>query len=491
MEYNLTLKENDYEIRTVTMEDTTICFRAFEDRIYVRRPVDPEYQKLNIYIPEGYYEGKTINGYTGKTVPIFFPNASGAYAAGPADKPGHNFRLWGRGKPNGIFYALAAGFVVVAPGTRGRTCKDEEGRFTGCAPAHIVDLKAAVRYIRYNKDKILGDTNRIISNGTSAGGALSALLGTSGNSREYESYLQKLGAAEERDDVYATSCYTPIMDLEHADMAYEWMFHGVNRYELHIVKKVDGELQESFIEGEMTPEQIAQSDLLIEKFAEYINKLRLTDEQGAALTLEKDGSGSFQDYVTKHLVASAQKALDNGADLSGMPWIAVKNDKITNLSLSAHAKYATRMKQLPAFDQWNLGSPENELFGTADNQFQHFTQYGYEHSVVGGEMADQHMVALMNPLTFANGAASQVCNHWRIRFGTLDRDTSMAVPVILANILKKSGGNVDYFMPWELPHSGDYDMDELFAWIRSICLISPLSCGNCPPANQSHMEVVS
>ena len=182
MEYSLDLNENQYEVRTLTMGETTIRFRAFEDLVYVRHPVDLEHQKLNLYIPEDYYEGKTIHGYTGKTVPIFFPNASGAYASGPADRPGPNFRLWGRGKPNGIFYALAAGFVVAAPGSRGRTVRDEKGDFLGCAPAHIVDLKAAVRYLRHNKDRIFGDTEHIISNGTSAGGALSALLGTSGNS---------------------------------------------------------------------------------------------------------------------------------------------------------------------------------------------------------------------------------------------------------------------------------------------------------------------
>lgn len=168
MEYSLDLNENQYEVRTLTMGETTIRFRAFEDLVYVRHPVDLEHQKLNLYIPEDYYEGKTIHGYTGKTVPIFFPNASGAYASGPADRPGPNFRLWGRGKPNGIFYALAAGFVVAAPGSRGRTVQDENGDFLGCAPAHIVDLKAAVRYLRHNKDRILGDTEHIIRNGTTS-----------------------------------------------------------------------------------------------------------------------------------------------------------------------------------------------------------------------------------------------------------------------------------------------------------------------------------
>ena len=321
MEYSLDLNENQYEVRTLTMGETTIRFRAFEDLVYVRHPVDLEHQKLNLYIPEDYYEGKTIHGYTGKTVPIFFPNASGAYASGPADRPGPNFRLWGRGKPNGIFYALAAGFVVAAPGSRGRTVQDENGDFLGCAPAHIVDLKAAVRYLRHNKDRILGDTEHIISNGTSAGGALSALLGTSGNSVEYEPYLEALGAAQERDDIFAASCYTPIMDLEHADMAYEWMFHGVNHYELHIVKNICGELHESFVEGDMTPEQIEQSDFLVARFADYVNSLGLEDGTGTPLELSSDGSGSFRDYVTSFVVQSAQRAMDQGADLSGMPWI--------------------------------------------------------------------------------------------------------------------------------------------------------------------------
>ena len=465
---SLDLNENEYEIRTVSMEGITIRFRAFENRCYVANPVDPEYQKLNLYVPEDYYEGKTIHGFTGKTVPIFLPNASGAYAAGPADRPGENFRLWGRGKPNGIFYMLAAGFVVCAPGTRGRTCRDAEGNFVGCAPAHIVDLKAAVRYLRHNKERILGDTERIISNGTSAGGALSALLGVSGNSAEYEPYLKALGAAEERDDIFAASCYTPIMNLEHADMAYEWMFHGVNHYELHIVKNIDGKLQENFIRGDMTPEQISYSDLLSADFADYLNGLGLTDENGLPLTLNRDGSGSFSDYVTGFVMASAQKALDNGADLSNMPWITVQNGRVTALDLHAHAKYATRMKQLPSFDQWDLGSPENELFGNATTQFRHFTKFGQEHSTKHGALAEPQLVSLMNPMTFADGKKSDACKHWRIRFGTLDRDTSMAISVIFANVLKKAGFDVDYWMPWEVPHAGDYDLPELFDWVRSL-----------------------
>ena len=98
------------------------------------------------------------------------------------------------------------------------------------APACIVDLKAAVRYLRHNKNIIPGNVEKIISNGTSAGGALSALLGSTGNHPDYESYLKELGAADERDDIFAASCYCPITNLENADKAYEWEFCGINDY---------------------------------------------------------------------------------------------------------------------------------------------------------------------------------------------------------------------------------------------------------------------
>ena len=69
-----------------------------------------------------------------------------------------------------------------------------------------------------------GNVNRIVSIGVSAGGALSALLGASGNSPLYDSYLKEIGAADAADNIFGSACYSPITDLEHADGAYEWMY---------------------------------------------------------------------------------------------------------------------------------------------------------------------------------------------------------------------------------------------------------------------------
>lgn len=140
------------------------------------KPVDKEYQTMNIYVPEGYFQGETIHGYTAETAPIFLPNTVGGYMPGKAGVPEEKERR--TGGPNAILSALDHGYVVAAPGARGRTNQDAKGKYTGKAPACIVDMKAAVRYLRHNKGILPGDMEKIISNGTSAGGALSSLPGT-------------------------------------------------------------------------------------------------------------------------------------------------------------------------------------------------------------------------------------------------------------------------------------------------------------------------
>lgn len=74
----------------------------------------------------------------------------------------------------------------------------------------------------------------------------------------------------------------------------------------------------------------------------------------------------------------------------------------------------------------------------------------------------------MNPLSYV--ASPGCCEHWRIRHGSYDRDTSLAIPAILALSLANAGKDVDFRYPWGLPHSGDYDLPELFSWIDGLCL---------------------
>jgi hypothetical protein len=360
--------------------------------------------------------------------------------------------------------ALSKGYVVASAGARGRTNKDLKGVFYGKAPAGIVDLKAAVRYLKYNDKVMPGDANKIISNGTSAGGAMSALLGATGDNPDYLPYLKELGAANTSDAIFATSAYCPITNLDHADAAYEWQFYGVNSYQ----KRGPMGPQNNGAESQLSEAQIKVSGDLKKLFPAYLNSLNLKATNGEAYTLDADGNGNFKTLVKSYVIASAQKALKDGTDLSKLAWVKIENKKVTNLDWDAYVRYMQRMKTPPAFDALDLTSPETNLFGTSTIDNQHFTEYGIQNSTVKSTAADEHIIGLMNPMNYIGTPNTQTAKHWRIRHGSKDKDTGLAISVILATYLQNNGNDVNLELPWDRPHSGDYDLDELFKWVDGI-----------------------
>jgi hypothetical protein len=489
-EYSLVFDPGRFSVRSATLDGNAIEYRAYEGIVYVAHPVDTTCQRMNIFVPAGYYGGKSIGGYDAKTAPVFFPNSVGGYMPSQPGSPGTGFD----GGPNAALVALSKGYVVAAPGARGRTSQDGSGKYTGKAPAAIVDLKAAVRYLRFNDERIPGDSRKIVSNGTSAGGALSALLAASGNHADFEPYLKAIGAAEAPDDVYAASVYCPITDLEHADMAYEWQFSGVNDFSGGGMKPPPardglngagrgampgggmpagamrgGPMPGNAAQGTMTEAQIQLSALLKAQFPAYVNSLGLRKADGSVLSLDSAGNGSFKDYVKSHLVASAQKALAGGTDLSGLTWLTVANGTVTDIDFERYVRFATRMKVTAAFDAQDLSTGENELFGTESVNARHFTRFGQDHSTVPATLAAPSIVKLMNPMAYIGAPGTSTARFWRIRHGTVDRDTALPVPVILATKLGNAGKAVDFALPWGVRHSGDYDLDELFDWMARVC----------------------
>ena len=85
--YDLTFDPEKYEIKTCELGNRSITYRAFEHIVYCANPAS-KIQTLNIYVPEEYYSGKTINGYSLNTAPIFAPNTVGGYMEGPAMEVG-------------------------------------------------------------------------------------------------------------------------------------------------------------------------------------------------------------------------------------------------------------------------------------------------------------------------------------------------------------------------------------------------------------------
>lgn len=473
--YDLTFIPKPDRKETLTVNGKAVPFYAYENRVYVSHPKAAESESLTLYIPAAYLEGGRINGYSAKTAPIFMPNGVGGYMPGKIQAPSETNRE-GTG-PNAVLYALSRGYVVAAPAIRGRTTTNSENTYVGKAPALIVDYKAAVRYLRHNRDRLpAGDTQRIIANGTSAGGALSALLGATGNSDAYEPYLKEIGAAKERDDIFAASVYCPITDLSHADMAYEWIFSGVNTYfqqqgptqaapsdrPLHAP-------QESLTEHSMTETEQAISKELKAAYPAYVNALGLETKDYGKLLLDAEGNGSFKDYIKGLYMASAQKALVQGVNVSKTDWIQVSDGKVVDMDLSLYALLATRLKAAPAFDKLDSSAPENDEFGTSDGTPRHFTRFSMDHRTDLRSMVPDKEARLINRVSFLQEKEGKAAPHWRIRHGSLDRDTALAIPAELALLLQKRGKDVNFEVAWGKGHAGDYDLSELFDWLDGIC----------------------
>nr|WP_314603359.1 hypothetical protein [uncultured Capnocytophaga sp.] len=67
----LKFKSYNYVTKVFTEAGKKYQVRAYEGIIYVSKPVEEKYQKMNIYIPEEYFKGGTINGFSESNAPIF------------------------------------------------------------------------------------------------------------------------------------------------------------------------------------------------------------------------------------------------------------------------------------------------------------------------------------------------------------------------------------------------------------------------------------
>lgn len=279
---------------------------------YAATPETTEYETLGIYVPGAYMtatangdgtytatinDAGTLNGFTAKTAPIMFPVNTPGYSAQQAPTA-YSY--------DGLSSYLQAGFIYVYAGMRGRANGyDTSGNlsYSGGAPWGVTDLKAAIRYVRYNKNVLPGNTDSLFVFGMSGGGAQTSVIGASGDSELYFPYLESIGAAMyDADGNYISDAVTgamawcPITSLDYADAAYEWNM---------------GQYSTSGTRADGTFTSVLSKDLAA-AYAEYINALGIKDENGNVLVLESSESGvyaagSYYDYV----VGTVEKSLNN------------------------------------------------------------------------------------------------------------------------------------------------------------------------------------
>ena len=485
--------------------------------VYVANPASLDYETLGIYVPGAYLEASD-NGDGTYTASVKSDAQVGQFTAAtapyvlPVNTPGYSASAAPSGLSNGIASYTQAGMIYLQPGIRGRdNTTDSRGQeVVGGAPWGVTDLKAAIRYVRYNKDLLPGDTDKIVSFGHSGGGAQSAVLGASGDSTLYNPYLEALGAAMKdkqgnpiSDAPYGTMAWCPITSLDYADAAYEWNL---------------GQFADSNTRAEGTFTQALSQDLAKE-YANYINQLGLKHE-GQALTLAESSQGIYtQGSYATYLEGVVNQSLNHFLDDTSFPytsdgagpggstesvtyetaqayidslnaetqWVtydaAANRAKIS--SLADFAKYVkTASKSVPAFDALDRSLAENAVFGVADANELHFDQVvarllknnqakyesltdwnsqyvtDFESDLaktdsLGKTIAERQ--DLYNPMFYLTSAysgfqTSKPAPHWRIRSGLSQGDTALTVETNLALALENQANgavkSVDFATVW-------------------------------------------
>ena len=385
---------------------------------YVATPQASDYETLGIYVPGAYFTGKdngngtytvtvnasgTVGSFTAATAPTVFPVNTPGYSA---QKPPTEYSY------DTIKAYMEAGFIYVLAGLRGKDSNSQT--YSGNAPWGVADLKAAVRYRRYNSAAVPGDAAKVYVFGHSGGGAQSAVAGASGDSELFAPYLAVLGAATTdtsgkalSDAVAGAMCWCPITSLDSANAAYEWNM---------------GQFASSGTRAEGTWTRAYSQDLAA-AFPAYLNGLKLTDSQGKPLTLESSSQGTYlSGSYYDHLVSVIQKSLNDflaattfpytpsSTEMAGMEprggdsqgsaksttyktveeYIAFLNSSSHWVTYDASKKTATitglqgfvasqknASKDVGAFDGVGRAQTENLVMGSGENK-QHFSSLSRE-----------------------------------------------------------------------------------------------------------------
>ncbi len=281
---------------------------------YCLNPASESLQTLAIFVPGAYFraeahgrtyscvvnERTSVGDFTAHTAPVVMPINSGTLGAQASPA------YYG---PTGLESYLSAGCVYVYAGFRGRSTGFDSagGAYAGGVPWPAVDLKAAVRFLRYNASVLPGDMDRICTCGFSMGGGLSTVMGASGDSELYTPYLEEIGAATHdaegeplSDATFASASWCPVTSFDSADASYEWMM---------------GQYTDDGTRADDTWTALLSHDLAI-AYGAYVNEAGLADASGQRLTLDETSGevfadGSYYAYLLDLIEKSATEFFEN------------------------------------------------------------------------------------------------------------------------------------------------------------------------------------
>ena len=483
--------------------------------VYCLNTTNTDYQSFGIYVPKEYLtctqsgekysceinsSGKK-ESFTSSTAPIVMPVNTPGYSAMKAPTT-YEY--------NTVSEFIKKGIIYLYAGCRGRY--ETSTTFTSGAPWAVVDLKTAIRYVRYNKKLIPGDKDKIYTFGMSGGGAQSCLMGVTGNSELFTKYLEANGAAMKdsegkdiKDNIKGSQCWCPITNLDTADEAYEWNM---------------GQYYSTGTRADGTFTKLLSDDLAAE-YVKYVNAIKLKDPKGNELTLTETNKGSYYDFLKSvieeslnnffkdttfpytpdtrpgpfppHTESELSVTYNNiseyiAAKNNGTEWLlydeAKKKASITSVGdFVKNCKNAR--KNVGAFDDLNWGQVENQVFGTSpDEKVKHFDQILYnllntnkakyegkegwkdtypeeylndfgDVDSIGNNVTTR--LNMYNPMYYlidyyGGNGTSDVADYFRINTGIAQSDTGNVVEMNLYLALLNYGKNVEFTTVWEKEH---------------------------------------
>ena len=483
--------------------------------VYCLNTTNTDYQSFGIYVPKEYLtctqsgekysceinsSGKK-ESFTASTAPIVMPVNTPGYSAMKAPTT-YEY--------NTVSEFIKKGIIYLYAGCRGRY--ETSTTFTSGAPWAVVDLKTAIRYVRYNKKLIPGDKDKIYTFGMSGGGAQSCLMGVTGNSELFTKYLEANGAAMKdsegkdiKDNIKGSQCWCPITNLDTADEAYEWNM---------------GQYYSTGTRADGTFTKLLSDDLAAE-YVKYVNAIKLKDPKGNELTLTETNTGSYYDFLKSVIEESLNNFFkdttfpytpdtrpgpfppDTESELSvtynniseyiaaknnGTEWLlydeATKKASITSVGdFVKNCKNAR--KNVGAFDDLNRGQVENQVFGTSpDEKEKHFDEILYnllntnkakyegkegwkdtypeeylndfgDVDSIGNNVTTR--LNMYNPMYYlidyyGGNGTSDVADYFRINTGIAQSDTGNVVEMNLYLALLNYGKNVEFTTVWEKEH---------------------------------------
>ena len=281
---------------------------------------------------------------------------------------------------------------------------------------------------------------------------MSTLTAASGNCKWFEPYLEELGAAKERDDVFASYSTSPIIDHENTDGAVEWQGGALIT----------------------DPQDKKHSQEIIQDFAAYLEASNFQGRNGfGTLTVDNLGAYIAKEYLIpdcSRAMASMSQA-ERQAYLAIRPWIHWDGTR-ADFTFEDFGCYAPRNAMVPSFDDLALSQPGPNLYGTETLAAQNFTAHSlYMATGDPGAKVDPDLlerVHSQNPTWHILQKHSDPAPHWWIRHGACDSCTAVPTVVLLATALEAAGKDVSCRLVWDGGHCEDDDQDQFMEWVAEI-----------------------